>query len=85
MEILGLCARLASRGQAWAADHGHSLIHLAIAWALANPALTSAIVGAKTPEQVEHNAQAADWALSVDELAEIEGILGDFRIASIHR
>ena len=75
---------MADKLKVWAADHGHSLIHLAIAWALANPALTSALVGAKTPKQVAHNAKAADWVLTDDEMAEITAILGDYSVASIH-
>ena len=51
---------------------------LAIAWMLAQPAVTSCIVGAKTPEQATYNAAAAEWALSESDLAEISGILGDF-------
>ena len=59
----------------WASDHGHDMVQLAIAWVLANPAVTSAIVGAKTPEQVQHNATAADWTLTESDLKEIDSIL----------
>ncbi|MCH7907313.1 MAG: aldo/keto reductase, partial [Chloroflexi bacterium] len=48
---------------------------LAIAWTLAQPAMASCIVGAKTPEQVLHNASAADWRLSEPEMAELREIL----------
>ena len=58
----------------WASDHGQDLVQLAIAWVLANPAVTSAIVGAKTPEQVQHNATAADWTLTESDLKEIDSI-----------
>ena len=61
----------------WADDHGRDLVQLAIAWVLANPAVTSAIVGAKTPEQVYHNARAADWRLSSSDMEEIDSILND--------
>jgi aryl-alcohol dehydrogenase-like predicted oxidoreductase len=64
----------------WAADHGRDLVQLAIAWAIASPAVTSAIVGAKTPEQVRHNAKAADWRLSQKDLGEIDEIQGDLRL-----
>ena len=59
----------------WASDHGHDLVQLAIAWVLANPAVTAAVVGAKTPEQVQHNATAADWTLTESDLKEIDSIL----------
>ena len=48
----------------WVAERGRNLAQFAIAWVLANPAVTSAIVGAKTPEQARHNATAGDWPLS---------------------
>ena len=59
----------------WAGDHGQDLVQLAIAWVLAHPAVTSAIVGAKTPEQVYHNAKAADWTLTESDLKEIDLML----------
>ena len=59
----------------WAADHGRDIVQLAIAWTLAHPAVTSSIVGARTPEQALHNAGAADWMLTKSELAELDGIL----------
>ena len=60
---------------AWAADRGRDIVQLAIAWTLAHPAVTSSIVGAKTPEQALHNASAAEWTLTESELAELDGIL----------
>ncbi len=59
----------------WVADRGRDLAQFAIAWVVANPAVTSAIVGAKTPEQARHNAAAGDWRLSQADLAEIEELL----------
>ncbi len=64
----------------WASDHGRDLVQLAIAWVLAHPAVTSAIVGAKTPDQVRHNARAADWKLSPRDLEEIDQLQGDLRL-----
>ena len=60
---------------AWAADRGRDIVQLAIAWTLAHPAVTSSIVGAKTPEQALHNASAAEWTLTESELAELDCIL----------
>ena len=37
-------------------------------------------MGAKTPEQVRHNARAADWKLTQQDLEEIEAIQGDLRL-----
>jgi aryl-alcohol dehydrogenase-like predicted oxidoreductase len=63
-----ICRRLAP----WASDHGYTMAQLAIAWALAHPAVTSAICGAKTPEQAIENNEAGRWQLSEQDLAEIE-------------
>ena len=68
------------RLKGWASDHGRDLVQLAIAWTLAHPAVTSSIVGANTPEQVIHNAKAADWRLTESEMQEIEGLQGDLRL-----
>ena len=75
---------VAKQLEEWAEEKGHDLIHLAIAWVLANTAVTSCIVGAKTPEQAAHNAEAAQWVLTPDDLREIEQIQGDYRILSLH-
>lgn len=57
------------------AEHrGRTVGQLAIAWTLAHPAVTGAIVGARRPEQVEQNVEAASWHLTAEELAEIEAL-----------
>ncbi|HEX7132409.1 MAG TPA: aldo/keto reductase [Iamia sp.] len=57
--------------EAWAADHGHPLVDLAVAWLLAQPAVSSVITGATRPEQVVANAAAAEWRLTPAEAAEV--------------
>ena len=42
-----------------AADAGISMATLAVAWVLANPTITSAIVGASRPEQLADSVAAA--------------------------
>ena len=75
--------QVTQRLKAWAADHGRDIVQLAIAWPLAHPAVTSSIVGAKLPEQVRHNAQAADWKLTPNELAEIDEVQDDLTLSYI--
>jgi aryl-alcohol dehydrogenase-like predicted oxidoreductase len=58
-----------------AAAHQRSLTDLAIAWLLAQPQIASVISGATRPEQVEANAQAADWTLTTDEVAAVRALL----------
>jgi len=57
-----------------AARHSKTVGQLAVAWVLAHPAMTSAIVGARTPSQAEENNGAAGWNLSDKELDEIEAL-----------
>ena len=51
---------------------GHTLLELAISWLLHRPAVASAIAGATRPEQVEANVRAAGWALSREDMDEID-------------
>lgn len=53
--------------------HGRSPGEVAIAWTLANPAVTGAIVGARSARQVEGVMGGGDLRLSPEEIAEIEG------------
>ena len=69
--------------KAWAQDHGRDIVQLAIAWPLANPAVTSSIVGGRTVEQVLHDALAGDWVLTDDDLREIDEIQGDLRLEAV--
>ena len=48
---------------------------VAIAWTLRQPAVTAAIVGARSPEQIENLLPAAEFRLSDAELAEIDEFL----------
>jgi len=59
---------------AWAAERGHSVLELALAWLAAQPAVASVIAGATKPEQVRANAAAATWALTPDEVAEVDAL-----------
>ena len=52
-----------------------TLGQLAIAWVLRRPEVTSAIVGARRPEQIKETIQAGDWNLSPEDVAEIEQLL----------
>src|SRR5437763_1285186 len=66
---LALVERLRQVGD----QYGRSPGEVAIAWALRNPAVTGAIVGARSAKQVEGNIGAADLRLTDDDIAEIEG------------
>jgi len=62
---------------------GKTVPQLAIAWVLANPAVTSAIVGVRKPDHITGVAPAADWRLDRETLAEIDEALQDRGLASV--
>lgn len=59
---------------AWAAERGHSVLELALAWLAAQPAVASVIAGATRPEQVRANTAAAAWVLTPGEVAEVDAL-----------
>ncbi len=63
-----------SRLDAYANEHGHTVLDLAFAWLLAHPAVSSVIAGAMTPEQVAGNAATSDWMLSPEERDAVDAI-----------
>ncbi len=57
------------------ARHGRSAGEVAIAWVLRHPAVTAAIVGGRSPRQVDGVVGAVDVPLTLEEVAEIESAL----------
>ena len=66
-----------SRLGAFLAPRGKSLTHAAIAWTLAQDGITSAIVGASKPEQLEDSLRAVHVKLEPDELEFMDGLWFD--------
>ena len=60
--------------QAFAEARGHSLLELAFSWLAAKPFVSSVIAGATKPEQLEANVKAVDWALTAEDIAEVDKI-----------
>src|SRR6476659_252159 len=58
-----------------AADAGISLTHLALAWSIAHPAVTSTIIGPKSMEQLDDILAAADVTLDAGTLDRIDEIV----------
>jgi aryl-alcohol dehydrogenase-like predicted oxidoreductase len=61
--------------EGFAADHGHSLMELAVSWLAGQMGVVSIIAGATSPAQVEANAKAAGWKLHADDFAAIDDLL----------
>jgi len=72
---LGAHLQLVDGLRAVAARRGCNLAQLAIAWVLRRPEVTSAIVGARRPEQIEQTAQAGDLTLDQRDLELVDGLL----------
>jgi aryl-alcohol dehydrogenase-like predicted oxidoreductase len=67
---------MVERLEDFCARRGHNLLELAFSWLLARRPVASVIAGATRPEQVEQNVKAASWALTADDLAEIDRLGG---------
>lgn len=60
--------------RSFAEARGHTMLELAFSWLASRPAVASVIAGATKPEQIRANVAAAGWALTADDLAEIDRI-----------
>jgi L-glyceraldehyde 3-phosphate reductase len=61
-----------------AGERGQSLAQMALAWALRDPRVTSAVIGASRPEQIHDNVAALDrLEFTDDELARIDAFAQD--------
>ncbi len=60
---------------------GCSMAQLAIAWVLAQPGITSAIIGARRPDQLRETVAAADLTIDPALLAEAAAILEGVRVS----
>jgi voltage-dependent potassium channel beta subunit len=72
-EVLSAVGKLSSV----ASDAGLSMSQLALAWVLQHDNVSSAIIGASRPEQVEDNVEAAGVRLSTQVVSEIDSTLKD--------
>ena len=60
--------------RAIAEREGHTLPDLGLAWVLSHQVVTTALVGFRTPAEVNDAARAAEWKLSDELLAEVAAI-----------
>jgi len=58
-----------------AEDAGLSLVHLALAWVIGNPAVTSAIIGPRTMDQLTSQLGSVDVQMAADVLDRIDEIV----------
>jgi aryl-alcohol dehydrogenase-like predicted oxidoreductase len=60
--------------EAFVKSRGHTLLELAFSWLAARPTVASIIAGATKPEQIDANVKAAAWALTPEEMTEVDKI-----------
>ena len=58
----------------FAEARGHTVLELAFSWLLAQAPVASVIAGATKPEQIAQNVAAGSWALTAEDLSEIDAI-----------
>jgi len=58
-----------------AGQYNKTVAQLAIAWILRRPEVTAAIVGARSPKQIEETAGGSEWKLSQSHLDKIDELL----------
>jgi aryl-alcohol dehydrogenase-like predicted oxidoreductase len=73
-EVTDARLMVVERLQAWAEERGHTVAELAITWLLAHAEVSTVIVGARRPEQVEQNVRAAAWTLTDAERDEVRSL-----------
>lgn len=62
-----------------AEEAGISMVRLAVAWVLAHPAVTSPIVGASRPDQLDDSLAAAESPLEPDLKARLDELTAEYR------
>lgn len=63
-----------------AQDRGKEVYHLALRWVLSNPVISTALVGARKPEEVELNMGALDLTLSEGDLQAIDAVFEKYGV-----
>ncbi len=58
----------------YAESRGHTILELAMSWLASKPEIGSVIAGATRPDQVEANANAANWRLTAEEMKEVDAL-----------
>ena len=64
------------RLEAYAREHGHTLSHLALAYLLAQPFVSSPIIGATSVAQLQESLAALEWKMGSEEAARVRELAG---------
>ena len=71
--------------QALADEAGIPIVSLAVAWVLANPAITSPIIGASRPDQLDASLSAVDISLDEDLKRRLDELTHQYRMGDATR
>ena len=66
-------------------DTGMSMVQLAVAWTLANPAITAPIIGASKPEQLADSLKAADTVMPTELKRRLDEVTVSYRMGDAAR
>jgi len=66
-------------------EAGVSLVTLSVAWVLANKAITSPIIGASRPDQLDASLAAATYTLDADLKQRLDDLTHDYRMGDAPR
>jgi len=69
----------------FAEEAGTSLVTLAVAWVLANPVITSPIIGASRPDQLDDSLAAAEYVMEADLKARLDEVTNEYRMGDSPR
>lgn len=72
---IGVHLELVEQLKPLAESVGRDVVQLAIAWVLRNAVVTSAIIGTRSPQQIEETAKAGDWNLDASLVAEVQSLI----------
>ena len=72
---LSVNAKLVDGLRGIAESRSHTPARLAVAWVLRRSEVTSAIVGARRPSQIEETAPAGDWEMSAEDVEAVQKLL----------
>jgi aryl-alcohol dehydrogenase-like predicted oxidoreductase len=64
---------------------GLSLVTMAVAWVLANPAITAPIIGASRPDQLDASLAAVDLTLDADLEQQLDELTRQYRMGDAPR
>ena len=73
-ENLGKCLYTVERLRPIATDLGVTLAQLSLRWLISQPGVTTALVGARTVEEITENAGALGWELPQETMAQMQEI-----------